>query len=65
MEARGKREMVKGVLRGLILESGLDWSGDAEYLELMEMLGDEEDDDEEDESEEEEEEEEEGDDGER
>ncbi|PWN34482.1 uncharacterized protein FA14DRAFT_177889 [Meira miltonrushii] len=40
--ARGKREMVKGVLRGLILESGLDWSKNKGLRKLVLQLGDDE-----------------------
>ncbi len=40
-EVHDKAEMVKGVLRGLILEGGLDWVRDKELLALMLATGDE------------------------
>ena len=40
-EVADKTEMVKGVLRGLILEGGLDWARDAELSRLILMAGDE------------------------
>ncbi|PWN51527.1 hypothetical protein IE53DRAFT_386084 [Violaceomyces palustris] len=41
-EVRAKREMVKGVLRGLLLESGRDWARDPELRELVLSLEDDE-----------------------
>lgn len=42
-EARSKKELVKGILRGLILESGRDWTKNASTRALMLSLDDEDD----------------------
>ncbi|EST08038.1 Centromere protein H [Kalmanozyma brasiliensis GHG001] len=42
-EARSKKELVKGILRGLILESGRDWTKNPSTRALMLSLDDEED----------------------
>ncbi|GAC92462.1 hypothetical protein UM03808.1 [Pseudozyma hubeiensis SY62] len=42
-EARSKKELVKGILRGLILESGRDWTKSQSTRALMLSLDDEED----------------------
>ncbi|PWZ03670.1 hypothetical protein BCV70DRAFT_197873 [Testicularia cyperi] len=42
-EARSKKELVKGILRGLMLESGRDWTQSKEARALMMSLDDEDD----------------------
>ncbi|SPO28090.1 uncharacterized protein UTRI_04480_B [Ustilago trichophora] len=42
-EARSKKELVKGILRGLILESGRDWTKNTSTRALMLSLDDEDD----------------------
>lgn len=42
-EARSKLELVKGIIRGLVLESGKDWTKNRETRELMLSLDDEND----------------------
>lgn len=42
-EARSKKELVKGILRGLILESGRDWTKSQATMALMLSLDDEDD----------------------
>jgi hypothetical protein len=39
--SRSKRMIIKGVLRGVLLESGIDWSADPETTQLMLSLADE------------------------
>ncbi|KAN0061158.1 hypothetical protein ACQY0O_006893 [Thecaphora frezii] len=48
IETKAKKEMVKGVLRGLILESGRDWTRSKATRQLMLSLEDEEEDSEDD-----------------
>ncbi|CAG8496833.1 2654_t:CDS:2 [Dentiscutata erythropus] len=40
-DARAKREVVRNVLQGLILESGIDWAEDEHLLNLLLMIGEE------------------------
>ncbi|RIB28041.1 centromere protein H [Gigaspora rosea] len=40
-DARGKREVIRNVLQGLILESELDWTEDEQLLNLLLMIGEE------------------------
>ncbi|KAJ1033927.1 hypothetical protein NDA16_000135 [Ustilago loliicola] len=42
-EAKSKKELVKGILRGLILESGRDWTKSTSTRALMLSLDDEDD----------------------
>jgi hypothetical protein len=39
--ARSKREIVRNVLQGLILESGVEWADDEHLLKLMLVIGEE------------------------
>ncbi|PKC07590.1 hypothetical protein RhiirA5_479526 [Rhizophagus irregularis] len=39
--ARSKREIVRNVLQGLILESGVEWANDEHLLKLMLVIGEE------------------------
>ena len=41
MNVRAKREIVRNVLQGLILESGVDWADDEHLLKLMLVIGEE------------------------
>lgn len=42
LSTRSKRMMIKGVLRGILLESGIDWTADAGSTSLMLSLADDE-----------------------
>ena len=39
--ARSKREIVRNVLQGIILESGVEWADDEHLLNLMLVIGEE------------------------
>ncbi|CAG8749205.1 29684_t:CDS:2 [Gigaspora margarita] len=41
VSARAKREVIRNVLQGLILESGIDWTEDEQLLNLLLMIGEE------------------------